>query len=142
MENAKREMRKKQELDERFKTGKDGAASSDEDSDVEDEDKIRDVEEAGAPLQPRAARLRLAGVKRRTALCAISEAQPCNGKGNMQACRLWSGCGNRLCLVASRASGVAACRDARCVSRQCTGLPAQRGRGVPPGHCAPAPLAS
>ena len=69
MENAKREMRKKQELDERFKTGKDGAASSDEDSDVEDEDKIRDVEEAGAPLQPRAPRWRVAGVKRRTALC-------------------------------------------------------------------------
>lgn len=69
VENAKREMRKKQELDERFKTGKDGAASSDEDSDVEDEDKIRDVEEAGAPLQPHVTRWRLAEAKRRIALC-------------------------------------------------------------------------
>ena len=69
MENAKREMRKKQELDERFKTGKDGAASSDEDSDVEDEDKIRDVEEAGAPLHPRLARWQCVEAKRTTTLC-------------------------------------------------------------------------
>ncbi|KAK9835182.1 hypothetical protein WJX81_004076 [Elliptochloris bilobata] len=54
VEDAKREMRKKQELDERFKTGKDGAVDSDEDSDVEDEDKIRDVEEGGfAKLEKR-----------------------------------------------------------------------------------------
>ena len=43
-------MRKKQELEERFKTGKEGDVESDEDSDVEDEDKIRDVEEGGAWL--------------------------------------------------------------------------------------------
>ena len=68
MENAKREMRKKQELDERFKTGKDGAASSDEDSDVEDEDKIRDVEEAGAPLLQRVARWRVAERREQSSL--------------------------------------------------------------------------
>ena len=64
MEHAKREMRKKQELEERFKTSEGGGAGSDEDSDVEDEDKIRDVEEGGArPARRRRARAR--GAQRR-----------------------------------------------------------------------------
>jgi len=64
VEHAKREMRKKQELEERFKTSEGGGAGSDEDSDVEDEDKIRDVEEGGArPARRRRARAR--GAQRR-----------------------------------------------------------------------------
>ena len=46
MEEAKREMRKKAELEKRF--GVDGEVDSG-DSDLEDEDKITEQEEAGAP---------------------------------------------------------------------------------------------
>ena len=47
IEEAKRVMRKKQELEQRFRVDGEGSGS---DSDLEDEDKITEQEEAGARL--------------------------------------------------------------------------------------------
>ena len=55
VEEAKRAMRKKQELEKRFNNGEGAGSSSGEeedDGDLEDEDKITEQEEAGAPLPP------------------------------------------------------------------------------------------
>ncbi len=49
VEEAKRAMRKKQELEKRFNNGEGpGSDSDDDDEDREDEDKITEQEEAGA----------------------------------------------------------------------------------------------
>lgn len=50
VEEAKRALRKKQELEKRFNNGEGPGSSDEEDDDVEDEDKITEQEEAGAAL--------------------------------------------------------------------------------------------
>jgi hypothetical protein len=116
VEHAKREMRKKQELEERFKTSEGGAAGSDEDSDVEDEDKIRDVEEGGA----RPARRRRARAARRA---RASEARAGASRGAAA----------RRLLEA----GEARAHDGRRLVRHCAQPAHPRGHGQVPAQPGP-----
>ena len=79
IEEAKKEMRKKAELEKRFEKNGDAGAGSD-DSDVEDEDKIAEQEEAGEQLHHLSCRdRRLRGVVRCMAVMGRATDAVCTG---------------------------------------------------------------